>query len=140
MPQPYTDADIRAEAARQHALSLDDPDFMGIGERMNDTEIPSFTTEDEPGLVEGTTWDALSREDFDAAQRAIDDLLAGAADVSRWAVDLGADGLEPVDGQLTADTGDGPLFRIHIAVRPDMPEDVRTALLEGLGMEIAKYL
>ncbi|MGV2914464.1 hypothetical protein [Streptomyces alfalfae] len=29
---PYTDDDLRTEAARQHASLTDDPDFVGVGE------------------------------------------------------------------------------------------------------------
>lgn len=120
---PYTDDDLRAEAARQHAALTEDPDFMGVGEQMDD---------------EG--WRSLSADDFDAAQRSIHDLITGAADISEWAIDLGADGLEPLDAMLNMQTQTGPLVRIHFAVRPDMPEEMRTALVEGVGMEIAKYL
>ncbi|MFI1728224.1 hypothetical protein ACH40E_03080 [Streptomyces acidicola] len=142
--RPYTDDDLRHEAARQHKNLTEDPDFMGIGEGMDGTPIPSTVVDLEPDTSEplemSRTWDQLGEDDFDAAQRAIDDLLTNAADVSEWAVNLGADGLEPIDAQLTADTGDRPLFRIHFAVRPDMPDDMRTALVEGLAVEIAKYL
>jgi hypothetical protein len=136
---PYTDNDLRAEAARQHALSVEDPDFMGIGERMQGSEIESLLPPEEADGAEGMHWDDLPREDFDAAQRAIDGLLEKAADVSEWAINLGADGLEPLDAQLTLDAGDAPLCRIHFAVRPDMPDDMRLALVEGIGAEIAKY-
>lgn len=122
--RPYTDDDLRTEAAAQHAAALRDPDFMGIGEQMEG---------DEP-------WQSLGEDDFDAAQRAVDALLTKAADVSEWAIDIGADGLEPLGSVLSMRTVDGPLVRIHFAVRPDMPEEMRNALVEGLGMEIAKYL
>jgi hypothetical protein len=120
--RPYTEDDLRAEAASQHAALLRDPDFMGIGERMDDD-----------------SWRSLSPDDFEAAQRAVDDLLTKAADVSEWAVHLGADGLEPLGEQLTAHTEDGPWFRLHFAVRPDMPDEMRRALVEGVGGEIAKH-
>lgn len=129
--RPYTDDDLRAEAASQHRAATEDPDFSGIGEQMEGSKIPSR------GDVQ---WDQLGEDDFDAAQRAIDDLLGKAADVSEWAVDIGADGLEPLDSVLSMQTSTGPLVRIHFAVRPDMPEDMRRALVEGLAVEIAKYL
>ena len=40
--RPYTDDDLRAEAARQHAALTEDPDFMGVGEQMQDQEIESL--------------------------------------------------------------------------------------------------
>jgi hypothetical protein len=140
---PYTDEDLRAEAARQHYTATTDPDFMGIGEQMDGSFIDSTVVDPDPERgtepVTGRTWDQLPGEQFGEAQRAIDDLLGKAADVSEWAVNLGADGLEPLDAQLTLDAGDAPLCRIHFAVRPDMPDDMRLALVEGIGAEIAKY-
>ncbi|MEU0671322.1 hypothetical protein ABZ330_00220 [Streptomyces sp. NPDC006172] len=139
--RPYTDDDLRAEAARQHAALTEDPDFMGVGEQMQDTEIPSLLPPAGADGAEGPHWDELLDEDqFDEAQRKIHALITGAADVSEWAVNLGADGLEPLDSLLSMQTNTGPLVRIHFAVRPDMPEAMRRALIEGVGMEIAKYL
>ncbi|MFJ4682001.1 hypothetical protein [Streptomyces sp. NPDC088789] len=129
--RPYTDDDLRAEAARQHYTATEDPDYMGVGEQMEGRDV----TPDG-----GVAWNDFSDETFDAAQRSIHDLINGAADVSRWAINLGADGLEPLDSSLAMSTTIGPLVRIHFAVRPDMPEEMRTALIEGVGMEIAKYL
>lgn len=141
--RPYTDDDLRAEAARQHAVLTEDPDFMGVGEQMQDTEIESMlppAAAAEAG-AEGPHWDEVLDEDqFAQAQRKIHDLINGAADVSGWAVDIGADGLEPLDAALSMQTNTGPLVRIHFAVRPDMPDEMRHALVEGVGMEIAKYL
>ncbi|MFH9072715.1 hypothetical protein [Streptomyces alboflavus] len=134
--RPYTDDDLRHEAARQHRASLDDPDFMGIGEQMDGSRIESTVTD--PGapvttVAGGRTWDMLARDDFDAAQRSIDDLLTGAADTSEWAINLGADGLVPsTEHEITLNAG-RPLARIHFAFEPDMPEDMRTGLVEGIG-------
>ncbi|MEV0443490.1 hypothetical protein AB0I84_13120 [Streptomyces spectabilis] len=121
--RPYTDADLRAEAARQHALLAEDSDYMGVGEQMDEA-----------------LWTGLAEEQFDEAQRKIHDLITGAADVSEWAVNLGADGLEPLPEQFTAHiAANGPWFRLHFAVRPDIPDDMRRALVEGVGSEIAKH-
>ncbi|HWU08345.1 MAG TPA: hypothetical protein VN520_18515, partial [Streptomyces sp.] len=60
---PYTDDDLRAEAARQRAL-IQDPDFMGVGEQM-----------------EGNLrWAALNQEEFRQAQQKIHNLINKAAD------------------------------------------------------------
>ncbi|MEE1817997.1 hypothetical protein PUR59_30520, partial [Streptomyces sp. SP18ES09] len=75
--QPYTDDDLRAEAAKQLATLAEDPEFMCIGERMEGSPIES---------ADDSTWDQLDDEDFDAAQRSIDDLVSNAADTSEWAV------------------------------------------------------
>lgn len=85
---PYTDADLYAEAARQHHALTEDPDFMGVGEQMDGRRIPS--TDDGLG---GMGWDGLPDDHYRAAQRRIHDLINDAADVSEWAVQLGAAGL-----------------------------------------------
>jgi len=143
--RPYTDDDLRAEAARQYATLTSDPDHMGVGEQMEDGWVPSVETAEDGSA---RTWKQLlvtedgDDEDYTAygeAQEKIHDLINGAADVSEWAVNLGADGLEPLPDQLTASTANGPRFRLHFAVRPDMPDDMRRALIEGVGLEIAKH-
>lgn len=122
--RPYTDDDLRAEAARQLALSAEDPDFMGISERMEGSKIPSR---------DDVQWDQLGDHDFDTAQRAIDDLLNKAADLSKWAVDLGVDGLEPSPNVLGIEAGETPLVRVHFAFNTEMPEDARRELVMHLG-------
>lgn len=140
---PYTDTDLRAEAARQHAVLTDDPDFMGVGEMMDGQFVRYEVVDSEHGGLmppPGTPrWNELSEDEFDKAQRAIHDLINGAAYVSEWAVHLGADGLEPLEETLTAHMDNAPWFRLHFAVRPDMPDDMRRALVEGVGAEIAKH-
>jgi len=129
--RPYTDDDLRAEAARQLVQSAWDPDLVSVGEQMQGQEV----TPDG-----GVDWDDFRDETFEAAQRSIHDLIVGAADVSEWAVNLGADGLVPYDGQLTLDGDDKPFARIHFAFDPDMPEEMRLALVEGVGGAIARHL
>ncbi|MEU8968084.1 hypothetical protein AB0D11_02215 [Streptomyces monashensis] len=140
--RPYTDDDLRTEAARQHKTATEDPDFMGIGEQMDGSEIDS-TFYDEAGQrhENGRTWDQLDDEEFEAAQRAIDDLLGKAADVSDWAINLGADDLEPSDEHAITVDGDGrPIARIHFAFEPGMPQEMRDALVQGIGEAIADAL
>jgi len=141
MPErPYTADDLRAEAARQLAGAVEDPDFAGIGEQMEGTLIDSTVVQPDHDDT-GSTWDELGADDRDAAQRAIDDLLNGAADVSRWAIDLGADGLQPsTEHALTMQAGTQPIVRVHFAFDPTMPAETRTALVEGLGEAIAEHL
>jgi hypothetical protein len=121
--QPYTDEDLRAEAAHQHRILAADPDFMGIGEMMDGSEIDST----------GTTWDQLGDGEFDAAQRAIDDLLGKAADVSDWAINLGADGLEPDEEHV-----DIAGARIHFAFDPSMPEEMRASVIAAVHAATAE--
>ncbi|MFG2900947.1 hypothetical protein ACGFZH_28160 [Streptomyces zaomyceticus] len=129
--RPYTDDDLRAEAARQHATLTEDPDYVGVGEAMEDRMV----TPD--GNVE---WGDFTDETHDAAQHSIYDLITGATNVSEWAVALGADGLVPYDGQITLDGDSRPFARIHFAFDPGMPEEMRLALVEGVGTEIARHL
>lgn len=122
---PYTTADLRTEAARQHATAIEDPDFMGIGEQMEDAVIQSRTV----GVVTpvGTSWsEALDGDDFEAAQRAVDELLRSAADTSDWAITLGADKLQPDPRHVDLDGG---AARLHIAFRADLTDEQRAMLL-----------
>lgn len=137
--RPYTDADLRAEAARQHATLTEDPDFMGVGEQMEDAWVPSVeTTED----GSGRTWKQLlvtedgDDEDYTAfgeAQRAIHDLISSAADLSEWAVDLGVYGLQPDEHALTWSAGKQPIVRVHFAFHSDLSAEARDALVRGIG-------
>ncbi|MDT0409912.1 MULTISPECIES: hypothetical protein [Streptomyces] len=137
---PFTDADLRTEAARQHANLVDDPDFMGVGEGMEDAYVDSTLNAD----GEGKTWadllpyEADRGEAYNAAQRKIHELIPG-ADLSQWAVDLGADGLEPAEAHLNLGA-DRPLARIHFAFAPDADEDTRIALVKGVGAAISQFL
>lgn len=136
---PYTDEDLRYEAARQHALSLEDPDFMGIGERMDGTPIPSTVVDLEPetgeALEMSRAWSHLPREDFDAAQRAIDDLLAKAADMSEWAISLGVDGLEPDERSITIG-GTETAARLLFAFAPGLDDGQRAAIVHAIGHHV----
>jgi hypothetical protein len=125
--RPYTDNDLRAEAARQLFGAQQDPDFMGIGEQMEGAFIDSTVVDPDPDPETGTepvtgrTWDQLDDDTWDTAQRSIDKLINGAVDLSDWAVHLGADGLEPSEQQLTLGHGE-PRVRIHFAFAPDMSD------------------
>jgi hypothetical protein len=107
---PYTDADLRAEAARQLANLAEDPDFMGVGEAMETNIVPSTEKPDVIGA--GRSWDSVLRENaddferFETAQTKIHDLITGAADLSEWAINLGADDLEPSSNQSRRQAGD----------------------------------
>jgi hypothetical protein len=127
--QPYTVADLLAEAARQHKTATEDPEFSGVGEQMEGHKIPSRGD---------FQWDQLDDADFDKAQRAIDDLLGKAADISRWAVDLGDDNLQPGAQTIEIGWNDGPLqARLHIAYAAEMPDEERDQLVTDLSNAIA---
>ncbi|MDX2841466.1 hypothetical protein PV377_21240 [Streptomyces ipomoeae] len=141
--RPYTDDDLRAEAARQHAGLTEDPDFMGVGEGMEDRYVQSTVTDPDSEIERtGSTWGELlpyNHDDgnaYNQAQRAIHKLISRAADLSGWAVDMGADGLEPADDCLSL-KGDGkPIVRIHFAFAPTVPDDVRQHLIGGVAQAI----
>jgi len=61
-------------------------------------------------------------------------------DLTNWATDMAAAGLEPYDGALTLDGDDAPLLRIHLAVSPDMSEDDRAGFLTELGRLVLRAL
>lgn len=130
--RPYTDDDLRAEAAREIKYTLDNIDTDGL--------LESSTHE----LGDGSRWEQLAEGDWREALRRVDDLVEGAADVSEWAINLGADGLEPSDEHLitvNADNGvERPIARIHFAFEPGMPEEMRTAFVQGIGQALDAHL
>ncbi|OPC84153.1 hypothetical protein B4N89_27390 [Embleya scabrispora] len=122
MTTHYTDDDLYREAARQHHKATQDPDYVGIGEQMADEKVGDTDT----------TWDELDEEEFDLARTGIDELLHDAADMSRWAIDAGADHLEPHERTLAYTAKDGrPLIRIHFAFADEIPEKNREGCIEA---------
>jgi hypothetical protein len=142
--RPYTDDDLRAEAARQHAALIEDPDFMGVGEQLDGTPIPSTAVDLEPETGEplemSRAWSHLGDHDFDEAQQKIHDLITGAADVSGWAVGLGADGLEPDEHQLTWSAGQQPIVRVHFAFHDGMSAEARDYLVTAVGEAVGEEM
>lgn len=129
--QPYTDDDLRTEAGRQHGGLTAGPEFMTVGEVMEDQAIPST----------GRTWADLDHDAYNQAQRKIHDLLGEAADLGHWAVQLGADGLEPDEEcALTFDADGKPFARVLFAFAPDVDDDIRASLVTGLGEAIQLHL
>lgn len=112
---PYTDADLRAEAARYVSGEVD-----GL-------EIPL-------AMAERAPWSSLCGEAWRAALAEVIRLVEGAADVSEWAVNLGADGLEPSTSRvLSMNGGDKPFARLHFAFHPDMSEANRDQFVMRLA-------
>ncbi|WP_329291923.1 hypothetical protein [Streptomyces pseudovenezuelae] len=139
--QPYTDGDLRYEAARQLRSAGEDPDFMGIGEQMDRAPIDStFYDANGERHEQGRVWDQLDTADFNAAQSSIADLINGAADVSDWAVDLGADGLEPDEHKITLKVDERPIVRVHFAFAPELSETSRDLFATALGEVAAREL
>lgn len=141
-PPLYTDQDLRSEAAHCiNALSTS-PDVADILRWLPGAYVDSYREDD----GSGQTWgDILDNEGLAAVARKIHNLINGAAATPWWAVDLGADQLEPSHEHvitLNADNGtqERPIARIHFAFEPGMPEEMRTALVEGIGQAMNAYL
>jgi hypothetical protein len=136
--RPYTAADLIAEAASCHqALSIP-PTPADIRRSLPDAYIDSHRTENSGREA---TWGAVVGEDgLGAPVGEIHALIEGAADLSEWAVNLGADGLEPEEHQITINGDAKPIARIHFAFEPGMPDEMRAALVEGVGEAIAEHL
>lgn len=138
--QPYTEHDLRAQAVIQHAALTDDPEFMSIGEGMEDACVESTSDGDRKTWGELLPYEADDGDAFNQAQRKIHSLVQKAADLSEWAVNLGADGLEPDDCQLKFLAGDKPIIRVHFAFAPELDDDAREAFVTALGEAAAREL
>lgn len=126
---PYTGADLRAEAARQLKNATEDPDFGGISEQMEGHKIPSRGD---------FHWDQLGEDDFDTAKRKIDDLLSDAADVSEWAIQLGAANLTPHPAMAWQSTTGGYDVAVQVATTPDLTDDARDELLSEIRKTVGE--
>ena len=131
---PYTAADLRHEAARQHYDLTEDPDCMSVGDAMWDTHIKSTVTADG-----GTTWSHLRERDgdaFGAAQLAIHDLITGAADVSEWAITLGAAGLTPHEPHAIHSTTGEWDVAVQVATTGQLTDTARDELLTAIRQAV----
>lgn len=137
--RPYTDDDLRTEAARQHTAAIRSITPSEIADHMDRGHVLSTKTEDE---ATRRTWAELLNPDgddtneFKAARQQIDDLISRAADLSGWAVDLGADELEPADECLSLKGDGAPIVRIHFAFAPTVADDVRQHVIGGVAQAI----
>jgi hypothetical protein len=140
--RPYTDADLRAEAARQLAAALEgdyDDDYMDddaivwrVGKRMAHETIQSRATWSSRAWWHSLRDEPDGGEHFKQAARAIHDLLTQAADCSEWAVALGADGLKP-DGGFTIGPDGAPTVCVLFAFHPDVTGETRRQLVAQLA-------
>jgi hypothetical protein len=124
--QPYTDADLRAAAALMHYALTTEP---------NPADADSV-------LSGHAAWAhvEVGSDEEDQLRESVVELVSSAADVSEWAINLGADGLQPEEHQITVQGNGRPIARIHFAFEPDMPDTMRTALVEGIGQAIGDAL
>jgi hypothetical protein len=115
----YTEGDLRAAAALMHyglTICPDPADATAALDRH-----PAWVNI-EPG----------SDEDEELRESVVE-LVSGAADVSEWAVSLGADGLKPSSKHLSLKDDDRPIVRVHFAFDPDMPAEIRQEYVDGIG-------
>lgn len=120
---PYTDDDLRHEAARQHAEVLRAPDPLEVGDEMQGRPIASRA-----GDTHTVRWGQLSGDDFHNARNEIHQLLNGAVDVSRWAVNLGVCHLERTT-ELAWGHGTSWDLAVQIAHRPGISDDLHNAIV-----------
>lgn len=141
---PYTDDDLRAEAASCLSALGALPTAADIRRSLPDTYIDSHRI---PDSGREATWAAVVGEGgLDVAVGEIHALIEGAADTSEWSIGLGADGLEP-DGHTIqlgdsdcSDTGEEPTVRLHFAFRPDMDAADRDRFIVRLTQAISDHL
>ncbi|TVL89821.1 hypothetical protein [Streptomyces sp. SAJ15] len=129
--RPYTDEDLRVTASSIVASAVRGITPSEIADRMDRDYIQSTN----PGDGSGRTWEQLLNIEFLAARQQIDDFIRDAADVSEWAISLGADGLEPISESLTI----GERGRLHLAFTPDTSQVARvhavSLLAKAIGAE-----
>lgn len=113
--RPYTDADLRAVAARLHAGAANDTD-----DRIRPTVQRHWGAQ-------------LDLDQIDEACDEMTGLLDRTANLSRWAVDLGVDGLKPDEEHV-----DIAGARIHFAFHPDMPEEMRASVIASVHAATAE--
>ncbi|GGS81788.1 hypothetical protein [Streptomyces griseoviridis] len=132
-PRPYTDDDLRAEAAVCLLALSTTPSTTDIRRWLPGAYVDSHRQDDDSSYTWG---DLLGEDRLGEVAAKIHALIENAAHVTRWAVDLGADGLEPSPHTLNLD-GDGhPLVRIHMAFHPDMDERAR----QRFGLALARVM
>lgn len=119
---PYTDEDLRAEAADQLRAAIADANL---------TESLAFEGHKIPSRGD-TQWDQLGDDDFHEADREIGEFVEYAVDVARWSVDLGACGLKRTNELAWGRGGNAWDLAIQIAHRPGLSDGLRTAITSAV--------
>ena len=123
---PYTDEDLRSAAALMHYAMTTEP---------NPADADSV-------LSGHPAWAhvEVGSDEEDRLRESVVELVSGAADVSEWAINLGADELQPTSDCLTFKGDERPIVRVHFAFPADMPDEARQAFVTGAGEAIATQL
>ncbi|RXS78877.1 hypothetical protein EST92_19790 [Streptomyces sp. TM32] len=135
---PYTDEDLRATAASIVASAISGITPSEIADRMDRSYVQS--TGNSGG--NGRTWDQLlNRGDLDTteflgARQQIDDLIRDAADVSEWAIQLGAANLTPHPAMAWLSTTSGYDIAVQVATTPELTDTARDELLSEIHKAI----
>lgn len=117
---PYTDSDLRAEAAIQLRAARDPENFEVT---IEGHKIPSRGD---------FQWDQLNDDDFYDADRDISEHVEYAVDLARWSVDLGACGLHSTSELAWGRGGDAWDLAIQIAHRPGLNNDLSEAITAAI--------
>lgn len=142
--RPYTDDDLRSEAAICLLGLSTSPNVADIRRWLPGAYVDSRREDD----GSGHTWgDLLDEGGLSEVSDKVHALIEGAADVTRWAVNLGADGLQPDEHtfQLGAqgtgpDDPEMPFVRMHFAFHPDATDEERDRFVLRLTQIIAANL
>ena len=113
--RPYTDDDLRSAAALMHYALTTEP---------NPADADSVLS-GHPAWVNVE----VGSDEEDKLRESVVELVSGAADVSEWAINLGADGLEPCGVSFNASTDNGLVARIHFAFNPGTTDEERAAFM-----------
>lgn len=133
---PYTDDDLRREAARQYAEIVSQPDLLEVGDEMRARPIAS-TAGDSP--EKALIWGQLSGDDFHDARNEVQELLDDAVDLSRWAVDLGASVLTRTT-ELAWGYGANWHLAVQIAHRRGVGDELSQALTDATRAAINQVI
>ncbi|NJP71919.1 hypothetical protein [Streptomyces sp. C1-2] len=124
--RPCTDDDLRAAAALMHYALTTEP---------NPADADAVLS----GHPAWANVEVGSGEEDDLRESVVE-LVSGAADVSEWAVNLGADGLKPDEHQLTWSAGQQPIVRVHFAFHDGMSAEARDYLVTAVGEAVGEEM
>jgi len=112
---PYTDADLRAEAARQFAEVLRAPDRLEVQDEMRGSPIPSRSGD------QTVCWGQLSVDDLHDAANDVHELLDDAPDLA-WG------------------HGNNWHLAVQVAHRRGVDDELHTALIDAVRNAVSRVL
>lgn len=131
---PYTDTDLRVEAARQYAEVLRAPDRLEVQDEMQGTPIPSRS-----GDGQTVRWGQLSGDDLHDAANDVHELLDDAPDLSRWAINLSGNVLTRTT-ELAWGHGNNWHLAVQVAHRRGVDDELHTALIDAVRGAVSLVL